>query len=84
MCEGKTQIGGKQDDVSVCPDLNKEKLEMMKEQQVSRCSAGLRSVLLTVPLEKTVLNDGGKVCLTLDIHSTIFFFFFGHINSLRL
>ncbi|XP_067233883.1 GTPase IMAP family member 8-like [Chanodichthys erythropterus] len=62
VCEGKTQIGDKQVHVIDCPDLldpdlNKEKLEMMKEQLVSRCQAGLSSVLLTVPLEKPVENE---------------------------
>ncbi|XP_048015396.1 GTPase IMAP family member 4-like isoform X1 [Megalobrama amblycephala] len=62
VCEGKTQIGEKQVHVIDCPDLldpdlNKEKLEMMKEQLVSGCSAGLSSVLLTVPLEEPVGNE---------------------------
>ncbi|XDV11869.1 hypothetical protein PO909_000671 [Leuciscus waleckii] len=44
VCDGKTQIGDKQ----VCvidspdlldPDLNKEKMEKMKDQLVSRCSS---------------------------------------------
>ncbi|XDV11048.1 hypothetical protein PO909_000095 [Leuciscus waleckii] len=39
------------------PDLNKEKLEKMKDQLVSRCSSGLSAVLLTVPLEKPVENE---------------------------
>ncbi|XP_073697561.1 uncharacterized protein [Garra rufa] len=62
VCEGQTQIRGKQVTVIDCPDLlhpdlNKEKLEKMKEQLVSRCSAGLSSVLLTVPLEKPAQNE---------------------------
>ncbi|KAL0199280.1 hypothetical protein M9458_007820, partial [Cirrhinus mrigala] len=62
VCEGKTQIGGKQVAVIDCPDLvdpdlNKKKLEKMKEQLVSRCSAGLSAVLLTVPLEEPVENE---------------------------
>ncbi|KAL0199414.1 hypothetical protein M9458_007954, partial [Cirrhinus mrigala] len=39
------------------PDLNEEQLEEMKEQLVSRCSAGLSAVLLTVPLEKPLQNE---------------------------
>ncbi|XP_048058459.1 interaptin-like isoform X2 [Megalobrama amblycephala] len=59
VCEAKTQIGEKQVHVIDCPDLldpdlNKEQLEMMKEQLVSLCSAGLSAVLLTVPLEEPV------------------------------
>ncbi|KAK9978857.1 hypothetical protein ABG768_020595 [Culter alburnus] len=62
VCEGETQIGEKQVHVIDCPDLldpdlNKEKLEMLKEQLVSGCSAGLSSVLLTVPLEEPVGNE---------------------------
>ncbi|XP_048016660.1 LOW QUALITY PROTEIN: immune-associated nucleotide-binding protein 13-like [Megalobrama amblycephala] len=62
VCEGKTQIGEKQVCVIDCPDLldpdlSKEKLEMMKGQLVSGCSAGLSSVLLTVPLEEPVGNE---------------------------
>ncbi|KAF4116580.1 GTPase IMAP family member 5-like [Onychostoma macrolepis] len=62
VCEGQTQIGEKQVYVIDCPDvldpdLNKEQLEKMKEQLVSRCSAGLSSVLLTVPLQKPVQNE---------------------------
>uniref|UniRef100_A0A8C2HZL4 AIG1-type G domain-containing protein n=1 Tax=Cyprinus carpio TaxID=7962 RepID=A0A8C2HZL4_CYPCA len=57
VCEGQTQIRGQQVAVIDCPDLldpdlNEEQLEMMEEQLVSGCSAGLSSVLLTVPLEK--------------------------------
>ncbi|KAI2666820.1 GTPase IMAP family member 8 [Labeo rohita] len=62
VCEGQTQIGGKQVAVIECPDLldpdlNEEQLEKMKEQLVSRCSAGLSAVLLTVPLEEPVENE---------------------------
>ncbi|XP_051745225.1 GTPase IMAP family member 8-like [Ctenopharyngodon idella] len=62
VCEGKTQMGENQVHVIDCPDLldpdlNKEKLEMMKEQLVSLCSAGLSAVLLTVPLEEPVQNE---------------------------
>ncbi|XP_051741929.1 uncharacterized protein LOC127510034 [Ctenopharyngodon idella] len=57
VCDGKTQIGEKQVCVTISPDLNKEKLEMLKEQLVSGCSAGLSSVLLTVPLEEPVGNE---------------------------
>ncbi|KAL0199042.1 hypothetical protein M9458_007582 [Cirrhinus mrigala] len=62
VCEGQTQIGEKQVYVIDCPDLlgpdlNKEQQEMMKEQLVSRCSAGLSSVLLTVPLDQPVQNE---------------------------
>ncbi len=64
VCEGQTQIGGKQVAVIDCPDLldpdlNEEQLEKMKEQLVSRCSAGLSAVLLTVPLEKPLQNEEG-------------------------
>ncbi len=62
VCEGQTQIGEKQVYVIYCPDLldpdvNKEQLEKMKEQLVTRCSAGLSAVLLTVPLERPVQNE---------------------------
>ncbi|XP_067310178.1 uncharacterized protein [Pseudorasbora parva] len=62
VCEEVTQIGQKQVCVIDCPDLlvsdlNKEKLEELKDQLVSRCSAGLSAVLLTVPLEKPVENE---------------------------
>ncbi|CAM4272017.1 unnamed protein product [Leuciscus chuanchicus] len=62
VCEGKTQMGEKQVCVIDCPDLldpdlNKEKLEKMKDQLVSRCSSGLSAVLLTVPLEEPVENE---------------------------
>ncbi|KAG1928896.1 GTPase IMAP family member 8-like [Pimephales promelas] len=62
VCEGKTQIGEKQVCVIDCPDLldpdlNKEKLEKMKDQLISRCSAGLSAVLLTVPLEEPLENE---------------------------
>ncbi|XP_077058549.1 GTPase IMAP family member 8 [Siphateles boraxobius] len=62
VCEGKTQIGEKQVCVIDCPDLldpdlNKEKMEKMKDQMVSRCSEGLSAVLLTVPLEEPVENE---------------------------
>ncbi len=62
VCEAQTQIGEKQVAVIDCPDLqdpdvNKEQLEKMKEQLVSQCSAGLSSVLLTVPLDKPVQNE---------------------------
>ncbi|KTG03144.1 hypothetical protein cypCar_00034606 [Cyprinus carpio] len=61
-CEGKTQIGGKQVYVIDCPDLldpdlNEEQLEELKEQLVSRCSAGLSAVLLVVPLVRKVENE---------------------------
>ncbi|KAF4116513.1 hypothetical protein G5714_004002 [Onychostoma macrolepis] len=39
VCEGQTQINGKQVAVIDCPDLNKKKLEELKEQLVSQCSA---------------------------------------------
>ncbi|XP_026111769.1 immune-associated nucleotide-binding protein 1-like [Carassius auratus] len=62
VCEGQTQIRGKQVSVIDCPDLldpdlNEEQLEKMKEQLLSGCSAGLSSVLLTVPLEKPLQNE---------------------------
>ncbi|XP_067225884.1 GTPase IMAP family member 8-like [Chanodichthys erythropterus] len=62
VCEEVTQIGEKRVHVIDCPDLldpdlSEEKLEMMKDQLVSGCSAGLSSVLLTVPLEKPVENE---------------------------
>uniref|UniRef100_A0A8C2C2H6 AIG1-type G domain-containing protein n=1 Tax=Cyprinus carpio TaxID=7962 RepID=A0A8C2C2H6_CYPCA len=39
------------------PDLNEEQLEELKEQLVSRCSAGLSAVLLVVPLVRKVENE---------------------------
>ncbi|XP_073691441.1 uncharacterized protein [Garra rufa] len=62
VCEGQTQIRGKQVAVIDCPDLldpdlNKEQLEKMKEQLISRCSAGLSAVLITFPLENPVQNE---------------------------
>ncbi len=62
FCDAVAKVGEKQVAVIYCPDLqdpdvNKEQLEKMKEQLVSRCSAGLSSVLLTVPLEKPVQNE---------------------------
>ncbi|XP_039522083.1 GTPase IMAP family member 8-like isoform X2 [Pimephales promelas] len=62
VCVEVTQNGEKQVCVIDCPDLldpdlNKEKLEKMKDQLVSRCSAGLSAVLLTVPLEEPVENE---------------------------
>uniref|UniRef100_A0A8C1RN44 AIG1-type G domain-containing protein n=2 Tax=Cyprinus carpio TaxID=7962 RepID=A0A8C1RN44_CYPCA len=62
VCEGQTQIRGQQVAVIDCPDLldpdlNEEQLEMMKEQLFSGCSAGLSSVLLTVPLEEPLQNE---------------------------
>uniref|UniRef100_A0A8C2GYX8 AIG1-type G domain-containing protein n=1 Tax=Cyprinus carpio TaxID=7962 RepID=A0A8C2GYX8_CYPCA len=62
VCDAATQVGEKQVHVIDCPDLldpdlSKEQLEMLKEQLVSRCSAGLSSVLLTVPLEKPLENE---------------------------
>ncbi|KAF4115320.1 GTPase IMAP family member 9-like [Onychostoma macrolepis] len=55
VCEGQTQIGGKQVAVIDCPDLLDP--DLSEEQLVSRCSAGLSSVLLTVPLEQPVQNE---------------------------
>ncbi|KAK9959306.1 hypothetical protein ABG768_009437 [Culter alburnus] len=62
VCDEVTQMEEKQVAVIDCPDLldpdlSEEKLEMMKEQLVSRCSAGLSAVLLTVPLEEPVQNE---------------------------
>ncbi|XP_016402346.1 GTPase IMAP family member 4-like, partial [Sinocyclocheilus rhinocerous] len=62
ICEDKTQIGEKRVYVInspdlLDPDLSEEKLEELKEQLVSRCSAGLSAVLLTVPLEQPVQNE---------------------------
>ncbi|KAL0199419.1 hypothetical protein M9458_007959 [Cirrhinus mrigala] len=62
VCEGQTQIGKKQVAVIDCPDLldpdlNEEQLEEMKEQLVSRCSAGLSAVLLIIPLLQPVQNE---------------------------
>ncbi|KAL1279168.1 hypothetical protein QQF64_025841 [Cirrhinus molitorella] len=62
VCEAQTQISGKQVAVINCPnlldpDLNKEELDMMKEELVSQCSAGLSAVLSTVPLEEPVQNE---------------------------
>ncbi|XP_039535106.1 GTPase IMAP family member 4-like isoform X3 [Pimephales promelas] len=62
VCEGETEIGEKQVHVFISPDpldpdLSEEKMEMMKDQLVSRCSSGLSAVLLTVPLEQPVQNE---------------------------
>ncbi|XP_050957896.1 GTPase IMAP family member 8-like [Labeo rohita] len=62
ICEDKTQIGEKQVHVITSPDLlhpdlSEEKLEELKAQLVSQCSAGLSAVLLTVPLEQPVQNE---------------------------
>lgn len=62
VCDAATQVGEKEVHVIDCPDLldpdlSKEQLEMLKEQLVSRCSAGLSAVLLTVPLEKPLENE---------------------------
>ncbi|XP_016305878.1 GTPase IMAP family member 8-like [Sinocyclocheilus anshuiensis] len=62
ICEDITQIGEKRVYVInspdlLDPDLSEEKLEELKEQLVSRCSAGLSAVLLTVPLEQPVQNE---------------------------
>lgn len=55
VCEGQTQIGGKQVAVIDCPDLLDP--DLSEEQLVSRSSAGLSSVLLTVPVEKPAQNE---------------------------
>ncbi|XP_050962855.1 uncharacterized protein LOC127163599 [Labeo rohita] len=62
VCEEAVWVGEKQVYVIDCPDLldpdlNKDQLEEMNEQLVSRCSAGLSAVLLTVPLEQPVQNE---------------------------
>ncbi|XP_077061795.1 uncharacterized protein LOC143714461 [Siphateles boraxobius] len=62
VCYEVTQIREKQVCVIDCPDLldpdlNKEKLEKMKDQLISGCSSGLSAVLLTVPLEEPVGNE---------------------------
>ncbi len=62
VCEGKTHIGEKQVHVInspdlLDPDLSEEKMEELKVQLVSQCSAGLSAVLLTVPLEQPVQNE---------------------------
>ncbi|XDV11874.1 hypothetical protein PO909_000676, partial [Leuciscus waleckii] len=62
VCEETTQIGEKQVCVIDCPDLldpdlNKEKLEELKEELIKLCSAGLSAVLLTVPLAEPVENE---------------------------
>ncbi|XDV11050.1 hypothetical protein PO909_000097 [Leuciscus waleckii] len=62
VCEEVTQIGEKQVHVIDCPDLldpdlNKEKMEELKEDLIKPCSAGLSAVLLTVPLEQPVENE---------------------------
>ncbi len=62
FCDAVAKVGEKQVAVIDCPDLldpdlKKEQLEKMKEQLVSRCSAGLSAVLLTVPLEKPLENE---------------------------
>ncbi len=61
-CEGTAQIGGKRVAVIDCPDLldpdvNKDQLEKMKEQLVSRCLVGISAVLLVVPLVRNVENE---------------------------
>ncbi|KAK2917106.1 hypothetical protein Q8A67_001480 [Cirrhinus molitorella] len=62
VCEGQTQISGKQVKLFISPDpldsdLNEEQLENMKDKLVSRCSSGLSAVLLTVPLLEPVQNE---------------------------
>ncbi len=62
VCEEVTQIGEKQVHVIDCPDLldpdlNKDKLEKLKEQLVSQCSSGLNSVLITVPLDEPLEKE---------------------------
>ncbi|XP_059424364.1 uncharacterized protein LOC132158722 isoform X2 [Carassius carassius] len=62
VCDAEAKVGEKQVAVIDCPDLldpdlSKERLEEMKDQLLSRCSAGLSSVLLTVPLEKPLENE---------------------------
>ncbi|XP_048039272.1 GTPase IMAP family member 8-like [Megalobrama amblycephala] len=62
VCYEVNQIGGKQVAVIDCPNLldpslSKEKFESLKEQLVSKSSAGLSAVLLTVSLEEPVENE---------------------------
>ncbi|XP_056308980.1 GTPase IMAP family member 8-like [Danio aesculapii] len=62
ICNVVTQIGQTQVDVLDCadvldPDVGEEKLQKLEEQLLSACSAGLSSVLLTVPLEKPLQNE---------------------------
>ncbi|XP_016423479.1 GTPase IMAP family member 4-like [Sinocyclocheilus rhinocerous] len=62
VCEGQTQIGGKQVDVINCPDLldpdlNKEQVEMMKEQLVSGCSAVSGESAAADPDEINVITE---------------------------
>ncbi|KAL1279118.1 hypothetical protein QQF64_025791 [Cirrhinus molitorella] len=62
VCDAATQVGEKQVAVIDCPnlldpDLNEKQLEKMKNQLISKCSAGLSAVLLMVPLEKPVENE---------------------------
>ncbi|XP_001920359.4 GTPase IMAP family member 8 [Danio rerio] len=62
LCNAVTEIRGTQVDVLDCPDLldpdvNEEKLQKLEEQLLSACSAGLSSVLLTVPLEEPLQNE---------------------------
>ncbi|XP_056309036.1 GTPase IMAP family member 4-like [Danio aesculapii] len=62
VSEGQTQIGETHVHLLDCPDLldpdvDEEKLQKLEEQLLSACSAGLSSVLLTVPLEKPLQNE---------------------------
>nr|NP_001373363.1 GTPase IMAP family member-like protein [Danio rerio] len=62
VCKSDTKIRGMQVDVLDCPDLldpdvDKDKLQKLEEQLLSACSAGLSSVLLTVPLEEPLQNE---------------------------
>ncbi|XP_026095546.1 GTPase IMAP family member 8-like isoform X2 [Carassius auratus] len=62
VCDAVANVGEKQVYVIDCPDLldpdlSKERLKEMKDQMFSRCSAGLSSVLFTVPLEKPLENE---------------------------
>ncbi|XP_043086561.1 GTPase IMAP family member 4-like [Puntigrus tetrazona] len=72
VCEGTTQIGGKHIQVInspdlLDPDLNTEQLMVMKEKLVSRCSAGLSAVLLTVSLEEPLENEEETLDYTLSL-----------------
>ncbi|XP_056308978.1 GTPase IMAP family member 8-like [Danio aesculapii] len=60
--EGQTQIGETHVHLLDCPDMldpdvDEEKLQKLEEQLLSACSAGLSSVLLTVPLEEPLQNE---------------------------
>ncbi|XP_051569403.1 uncharacterized protein LOC127449850 [Myxocyprinus asiaticus] len=72
VCEDISHISGKQVHVIdppdlLDPDLSKEKINDMKEELLTLCSAGLSAVLLVVPLEKKVENEEEILYLIEDI-----------------